>query len=174
MTIDIINSFKNNLHGLLILPDDEAYNTTRKVYNGMIDKYPAMIAQCADAADIITCVIFARENNILVSIRGGGHNAGGLAVCNDGLVIDLSKMKGIHVDAAAKTIWVQPGCLLQDVDHATHAFGLALPMGINGTTGIAGLTLGGGLGHLTRQYGRRLHPLWYSRYSHRVRFSLRP
>ena len=153
MTFDMITVLKSRLHGALIRPEDAGYNDASIIFNGMIKKRPAAFAQCADAADVITCVNFARENNILLSIKGGGHNAAGLALCDDGLVIDLSKMKGIHVDPTAKTALVQAGCLLQDVDHATHAFGLALPMGINGTTGIAGLTLGGGLGNMTKQFG---------------------
>ena len=153
MNLDLIPVLKGRLHGVLVTPEDAGYNDACKIFNGMINKKPAAIAQAADAADIITCVNFAREYNILLAIKGGGHNAAGLALCDDGLVIDLSKMKGIHVDPSAKTALVQAGCLLQDIDHATHAFGLALPMGINGTTGIAGLTLGGGLGNITKQYG---------------------
>ncbi len=153
MNLDLIPVLKGRLHGVLVTPEDAGYNDACKIFNGMINKKPAAIAQAADAADIITCVNFAREYNILLAIKGGGHNAAGLALCDDGLVIDLSKMKGIHVDPVAKTALVQAGCLLQDVDHATHAFGLALPMGINGTTGIAGLTLGGGLGNITKQFG---------------------
>lgn len=153
MTFDIISVLKGRLHGALLTREDAGYNDACKIFNGMINKRPAAIAQCADAADVITCVNFARENKILLSIKGGGHNAAGLALCDDGLVIDLSKMKAVHVDPFAKTALVQPGCLLKDIDHATHSFGLAVPMGLNGVTGIAGLTLGGGLGHLTRKYG---------------------
>lgn len=153
MTTEQIIILSNNLHGKLLLPATAEYEAARIIFNGMIDKKPAAIAQCTDAADVITCVNFARQHNILLAIKGGGHNAAGLALCDDGLVIDLSKMKGIHVDPTAKTALVQAGCLLQDIDHATHAFGLALPMGINGTTGIAGLTLGGGLGNITKQFG---------------------
>ena len=159
MTTELITMLANSLHGDLLLPGSNEYENARKIFNGMIDKKPAAIAQCRDAADIITCVNFARKNDILLAIKGGGHNAVGLGLCNDGLVIDLSKMKGIHIDPVAKTALVQAGCLLQDIDHATHAFGLALPMGINGTTGIAGLALGGGLGHLTKQYGLTIDSL---------------
>ena len=153
MTKEQITKLQGSLRGKLTTPDDADYNIERKVYNGMIDKHPDAIAQCMDVADVITCVNFARENKLLLSVRGGGHNAGGLGVANNALVIDLSGMKGIHVDAVAKTVLVQGGCLLKEVDHATHAIGMAAPSGVFGTTGVGGLTLGGGLGHLTRQYG---------------------
>ncbi|GEO04209.1 oxidoreductase [Adhaeribacter aerolatus] len=142
-----------SLRGKLIEPQDADYETCRKVYNGMIDKHPTMIARCLDEADVIAAVNFARENDMLVAVRGGGHNGAGLGMCDGGLVIDLSLMKGSHVDPAAGTVQVQGGCTLGDVDHATHAFGMALPMGIQSTTGIAGLTLGGGVGHLSRRCG---------------------
>jgi len=139
--------------GEIITPSDSGYDDARKVYNGMIDKRPAIIARCADVADIMTALKFGRENNLLTSIRGGGHNAGGLGICDDGLVIDLSRMKNVHVDLKTKTVRVAPGCVWGDVDHAAHAFGMAVPSGIISTTGVAGLTLGGGVGHLTRRYG---------------------
>lgn len=112
-----------------------------------------MFVKCANTADTIACVNFARNNNILLAIRGGGHNAGGLGICDDGLVIDLSLMKDIKIDTAAKTVLVQGGCLLKELDAATYEVGMAVPAGIFGTTGVSGLTLGGGLGYLTRQYG---------------------
>ncbi|MFD3003329.1 FAD-binding oxidoreductase [Pontibacter toksunensis] len=148
-----LSRFKTSLRGRLIEPSDADYETSRKVYNGMIDKHPNLIARCVDEADVIAAVNFARENNLLVAVRGGGHNGAGLGMCDGGLVIDLSYMKATHVDPVAMTVQVQGGCTLGDVDHATHAFGMAVPTGINSTTGIAGLTLGGGLGHLTRQCG---------------------
>jgi UDP-N-acetylenolpyruvoylglucosamine reductase len=148
-----ILELSNALRGSLVQPQDKDYDEVRKVYNGMIDKRPRMIARCADVADVIACVNFGRENDLCVAIRGGGHNAGGLGIYDDALVIDLSPMKGIHIDVEEKTVLVQGGCLLKEIDHATHAVGMAVPTGINGTTGIAGLTLGGGLGHLTRQFG---------------------
>jgi len=123
------------------------------LYNGMIDKRPLLIARCADVADVIAAVNFGRENTLLIAIRGGGHNGPGLGSVDDGLVIDLSMMKGVRVDPAKKTVRVAPGCTSGDVDHATHAFGLAVPFGIVSTTGVAGLTLGGGTGYLTRKYG---------------------
>ena len=147
------SALKANLRGELIQPNDEGYDAARKVYNGMIDKHPALIARCADVADVIAAVNFARENNLLVSIRGGGHNAGGLGVCDDGLVIDLSLIRYTHVDPVARTVRVGGGCTWGEVDHATHAFSLAVPSGIISTTGVGGLTLGGGLGYLTRKYG---------------------
>src|SRR6201989_1433698 len=150
---DSIAELKAKLRGPVIEPDDPEYDDARKVYNAMIDKKPRLIARCADVADVISSVNFARKHGLLLAIRSGGHNGGGLGLCDDGLVIDLSMMKGIHVDPDAKTAWVEAGCTLGDVDHATHAFGLATPSGIFSTTGIGGITLGGGLGHLTRQYG---------------------
>ena len=150
------NSFKDlkaNLRGGLIEPGDKGYDEARKVYNGMIHKKPRAIARCADVADVIRSVNFARENDLLLAIRSGGHNAGGLGICDDGLVIDLGLMKYTRVDPAARTVTVGGGCTWGDVDHATHAFGLATPSGIISTTGVGGLTLGGGIGHLTRKCG---------------------
>ena len=145
--------FKANLRGPVFQPDDEGYNDARTVYNAMIDKQPALIARCADVADVISAVNFGRENDLLTAVRGGGHNGAGLGVCDDGLVIDLSAMNGIRVDPAERTARVEGGATWADVDHATHAFGLATPSGIISTTGVGGLTLGGGLGHLTRKCG---------------------
>jgi len=153
MTNELIKAFKDGLHGKLVQPIDAEYNTMRKVYNGMIDKYPSMIAQCANVQDVISCVNFAGKNNMLLAVRGGGHNAGGLGIADDALVIDLSMMKDIKVDTASKTVRVQGGCLLKEMDAATHEVGMTVPAGIFGTTGVAGLTLGGGLGYMTRQYG---------------------
>src|ERR1700682_2432488 len=144
---------KASLRGELIQPGDASYDAARKVYNGMIDKHPALIARCADVADVIAAVTFGREDNLLVSIRGGGHNAGGLGICDGGLVIDLSLIRYTHVDPAARTVRVGGGSTWGDVDHATHAFSLAVPCGIISTTGVGGLTLGGGLGYLTRKCG---------------------
>ncbi len=148
-----VEEFKASLRGVLIQANDEGYDIIRKVYNGMIDRRPRLIARCADVADVITAVNFGRQNNLLVAIRGGGHNAGGLGVCDDGLVIDLSLIKYTRVDPKTQTVRVGGGCTWGDVDHATHAFGLATPAGIISTTGVGGLTLGGGLGHLTRRFG---------------------
>ncbi|MDB4927297.1 FAD-binding oxidoreductase [Mucilaginibacter sp.] len=148
-----IQEFKSTLRGGLIEPQDQGYNDACKVYNAMISKRPRMIVYCADVADVIQSVNFARENNMLLSIRSGGHNAGGLGICDDGLVIDLSRMKYIQVNPQAKSAVVGAGCTWGDVDHATHAFGMATPSGIISTTGVGGLTLGGGIGHLTRKHG---------------------
>jgi FAD/FMN-containing dehydrogenase len=150
---DSIAELKQNLRGRLIQPGDADYDEARTVYNAMIHKKPRVIARCADVADVIRCVNFGRENNLLVSIRGGGHNAGGLGICDDGLVIDLASIKYTRVDPEARTVTVGGGCVWGDVDHATHAFGLATPSGIISTTGVGGLTLGGGVGHLTRKCG---------------------
>jgi FAD/FMN-containing dehydrogenase len=148
-----------NFKGSIVRPEDSEYDTVRKVYNGMIDKRPAMIAICADKNDVVSCVNFARDNDMLLAIRGGGHNAGGLGICDDGLVIDLSGMKEISFNAEDKTVRIQGGCLLKEVDQTLHDFGRTVPSGVFGTTGVAGLTLGGGLGHLTRQYGLSIDQL---------------
>jgi FAD/FMN-containing dehydrogenase len=148
-----VDQFKGTLRGELLQPGDPDYDEARKVYNGMIDKRPRMIARCSDVADVISCVNYARENEMLLAVRGGGHNGGGLGVADDGLVIDLSAMRGVRVDPDAQTVRVEGGARWGDVDHATHAFGLAVPTGIISTTGVAGLTLGGGHGYLTRKYG---------------------
>src|SRR5499427_859566 len=148
-----IDAFRSGLRGELIDPQSPNYNAARKVYNGMIDRRPRLVARCADVADVITAVNFAREQKMLVSVRGGGHNAAGLGVCDDGLVIDLSPIKYVRVDPKKKTVVAGGGTLWGDVDHATHAFGLAVPAGIIASTGVGGLTLGGGLGHLTRHCG---------------------
>src|SRR5207248_7347451 len=148
-----LKEFKSNLRGLVIEPGDNGYDDARKVYNGMIHKKPRLIARCVDVADVIRSIDFARENELLLAIRGGGHNAGGLGICDDGLVIDLSLIRYTHVDPQAGTVRVGGGSTWGDVDHATHAFGLAVPSGIISTTGVGGLTLGGGLGYLTRKCG---------------------
>ncbi|MBV9940233.1 MAG: FAD-binding oxidoreductase [Acidobacteriaceae bacterium] len=153
MQNDIVARFRAQLRGELITPNDPTYAVARKVHNGTIDRKPALIAKCADVADVQASVRFARENRLRVSIRGGGHNAGGLGVCDDGLVIDLSPIRYVHVNPAERVVRTGGGSLWGDVDHATHAFGLAVPSGIISTTGVGGLTLGGGLGHLTRKYG---------------------
>jgi hypothetical protein len=154
MAIEIpLESLKARLRGELIQPNDNAYDAARRVYNAMIDRRPHLIVRCADVADVIATVNFARDNNLLLAVRGGGHNAAGLGVCDGGLVIDLSRMRGIHVDPTARMVRVEGGCTWGDVDHATHAFGMAVPSGVISTTGVGGLTLGGGLGHLTRQCG---------------------
>jgi FAD/FMN-containing dehydrogenase len=122
-----VAEFRTALRGELIQPGDPGYDEARKVHNGMIDKRPQMIARCSDVADVISCVSFARENDVLLAVRGGGHNGGGLGVADDGLVIDLSRMRGVRVDPETSTVRVEGGATWGDVDHATHAFGLAVP-----------------------------------------------
>jgi FAD/FMN-containing dehydrogenase len=148
-----IEAFKTRLRGKVLQPDDAGYEAARTVYNALIDRRPRLIARCVNVADVIAAVKFAGTQHLLVAVRGGGHHGAGLGTCDDGLVIDLSRMKGIRVDPIARTVQVEGGCTWGDVDHATHAFGLATPGGIMSTTGVGGLTLGGGLGHLTRTYG---------------------
>src|SRR6266566_371273 len=154
-----ISDFKANLRGRLIQPSDKDYDEARKVYNAMIDKKPRLIVRCVDVADVIASVNFARENTLLLAIRSGGHNAGGLGIADDALVIDLAPIKYTRVDPAARTVTVGGGCTWGDVDHATHAFGLATPSGIISTTGVGGLTLGGGIGMFTRKCGLTIYNL---------------
>lgn len=148
-----IEDFGAQLRGELVAPSHSGYDETRKVYNGMIDKRPGLFAMCVDVADVMASVNFGRENNVLMAVRGGGHNGGGLGLCDDGLVIDLSGLKSVRVDTSNNTVRVGGGNLWGEVDHATHPFGLAIPAGIISTTGVGGLTLGGGVGHLSRKYG---------------------
>jgi FAD/FMN-containing dehydrogenase len=148
-----VRTLKAMLRGPVIEPGDKDYDAACKVYNAMIDKKPRLITRCVDAADVIHCVNFAREQQMLLSIRGGGHNAGGLGIADDALVIDLQLLKYMRVDPEARTVTVGGGSTWGDVDHATHVFGMATPSGIISTTGVGGLTLGGGLGHLTRKCG---------------------
>ncbi|HXV44687.1 MAG TPA: FAD-binding oxidoreductase, partial [Anaerolineae bacterium] len=148
-----IEEFKNRLTGQLIRPGDAAYDEARRVWNGLIDKYPALIARVANEADVIEAVNFARQHNLLLSVRGGGHNAAGHATNDGGIVIDLSFMKGIQVDPQVRTVRAQGGVTWGELDQETQKFGLATPGGVVSTTGIAGLTLGGGIGWLRRKHG---------------------
>lgn len=148
-----INEFKSSLRGTLVTPGDANYAEACKVYNGMIHKKPSLIAYCTDVADVIASVNFGKKNNLLTAVRGGGHNGGGLGTCDDGLVIDLSGLKYTRVDLNSLTVRAGGGCTWGEVDHATHQFGYATPSGIISTTGVGGLTLGGGIGHLTRKCG---------------------
>ena len=148
-----IEELQSTFRGQLIQPSDADYDEARQVWNGYIDKYPALIAQCTGTADVIDAVTFARKHDIEVSVRGGGHNVAGSALCDDGMVIDLSGMRGIHVDASQKLARVQGGATWGDLDRETQVFGLAAPGGVVSTTGVAGLTLGGGLGWLRKKYG---------------------
>ena len=142
-----------DFNGQLIGPADAGYDEARKVYNAMIDRHPALVARCTSADDVAMVVGFAREHDLLLAVRGGGHNGAGLGTCNDGVVVDLSGLKEIHIDPAARTVRVGGGCTWGEVDAATGEHGLATPSGIISTTGVGGLTLGGGLGHLTRKFG---------------------
>jgi FAD/FMN-containing dehydrogenase len=148
-----VQAFKTSLRGALLCPGDDGYDAARTVYNAMIDRQPALIARCAGAADVMAGVKFARAHNLLVSVRGGGHNVAGNAVCDGGLMLDLSPMQGIRVDPAGRTVRAEPGLTWRDFDRETQAFGLATTGGLFSTTGIAGLTLGGGLGWLNGLYG---------------------
>ena len=150
---NLIKTFQSQLKGKLILPSDTKYNDTRKVYNGMIDKRPGLFAMCENVDDVIAAVNFGRQNNLLVAIRGGGHNGAGLGLCDDGLVIDLSGIKFVDVDTTTNTVKVGGGNIWNEVDAATHNYGLAIPSGMVSTTGVGGLTLGGGVGYLSRKYG---------------------
>jgi FAD binding domain/Berberine and berberine like len=148
-----IDGLRAAARGDVIERSDPRYDEARKLYNAMIDKRPEVIARCVDAADVIAAVKFGRESGLDTAIRGGGHNGPGLGSVDDGLVIDLSRMRGVRVDPEARTATVGGGALIGDVDHATIAFGLSLPAGIISTTGVGGLTLGGGTGHLSRGHG---------------------
>jgi FAD/FMN-containing dehydrogenase len=148
-----ITELANRLRGELLRPGQAGYDGARRVWNGQIDRRPALIVRCSGVADVIQAVNFARTNGLRLAVRGGGHNVAGLAVCDDGLMVDLSQMKGIHVDPAARMVWAQPGVTWGALDRETQVFGFATPGGFVSTTGIAGLTLGGGFGWLSRKYG---------------------
>ncbi len=148
-----VTDFQNGFAGEVILPSQADYDLARRIWNASIDRYPGMIARCRGVADVVRAVQFARANDLLVAVRGGGHNVGGRAVCDHGIVIDLSVMRGVFVDPDRRTVRVQGGATLGDVDRETHLHGLAVPAGVVSRTGIAGLTLGGGVGWLARKYG---------------------
>ncbi|MEQ1729081.1 MAG: FAD-binding oxidoreductase, partial [Vicinamibacterales bacterium] len=148
-----VSALQGQLRGQLLRPSDEGYDAARTIWNGMIDRRPALIARCVGVGDVVACVNVAREHRLPLSVKGGGHNIAGLALCNDGLVIDLSPMRGVWVDPVARVARAQGGCLLGDLDRETQLHGLAAVLGFVSNTGIAGLTLGGGFGYLTRRYG---------------------
>src|SRR5919201_3092309 len=146
-------SLVERVRGAVLRPDDAGYDDARAIWNGLIDRRPALILQCTGAADVVDAVNFAREQNLLLSVRGGGHNVAGNAVNDAGLVIDLSRMRGVHVDPATQRVRAEGGATWGDCDRETQLFGLAVPGGVVSTTGIAGLTLHGGVGHLRRKHG---------------------
>lgn len=152
-------TLRATVKGNVVLPGDSTYDEARRIWNAMIDRRPAVIVQCADADDVPLAIGFARDNGLEISIHGGGHNIAGYSVCDDGLMIDFSQMKHVRVDPKTRRASVQPGATLRDFDEAVQTHGLATPVGINSTTGIAGLTLGGGFGWLTRQYGLTIDQL---------------
>jgi FAD/FMN-containing dehydrogenase len=154
-----IQAFRSAFHGETFEPADRGYNEARRIWNASVDKRPRLIARCSGLADVVAAVNFGRANNLLTAVRGGGHNVGGRALCDDGLVVDLSRMRAVHVDPAKRTVRVQGGVTLGDLDRETHVFGLAVPSGIVAKTGIAGLTLGGGVGWLLRKYGMSIDNL---------------
>lgn len=148
-----IETLASRLRGDLVRPEDASYDEARAVWNAMIDKRPAMIVHAAGVADVIACVTFGRENGLVIAVRGGGHNIAGTSVCDGGMVIDLSAMRAVHVDPVRRIARVEGGATLADLDHETQTFGLATPGGVVSSTGVAGLTLGGGFGWLSRKYG---------------------
>lgn len=154
-----IEGLKSKVKGNVVLPDDPTYDEVRQLWNGMIDRRPAVIVQCVGADDVTHTISFARENGLEISIRGAGHNIAGNAMCDRGVTIDLSTMTNVRIDAEKRRAYVEPGATLGDFDKAAQARGLATPVGVNSTTGIAGLTLGGGFGWLTRKYGMTIDNL---------------
>jgi FAD/FMN-containing dehydrogenase len=158
-TAATFDAFRAAFRGTLIAPGDPTYDEARAVYNGMIDRRPRLIARCADVADVVAAVDLAREQEIPLAVRGGGHNAGGLGVADDALVIDLGELHAVHVDPATRRVRVGGGATLAEMDRATHEHGLVVPAGILGTTGVGGLTLGGGLGYLSRRHGLSIDSL---------------
>jgi FAD/FMN-containing dehydrogenase len=159
LSSDAIEALKVATRGQVLLPADSGFDEARSIWNAMIDRRPALIVRCAGVADVRRAVAFARENDLLLAVRGGAHNIAGSAVCDDGLMIDLSPMKSVRVDPVARRAYVEPGATLADFDHEAQAFGLAIPLGINSTTGVSGLTLGGGFGWLSRKYGMTVDSL---------------
>lgn len=155
----VIHDFEAKVRGPVLRPDDDGYNEARTVYNAMIDRRPAVIVRPTGAADVITAVDFAREHDLLIAVKGGGHNVAGSAVCDGGLMIDLGLMSSVRIDPDARTARVGPGARLGDLDHETAPFGLVVPAGVVSITGVAGLTLGGGFGYLCRKHGMTLDNL---------------
>ncbi|MGW8882704.1 FAD-binding oxidoreductase, partial [Streptomyces mirabilis] len=152
-TLETLDAMRTALRGPVVGPRDPEYREARTVHNAMIDRRPAAVVRCSDAADVMAAVGFVRDAGLTLAVRGGGHSGAGLCLVDDGVTVDLSPMRWTHVDPAARTATVGGGTTLGDLDHATHAFGLATPSGILSSTGIGGLALGGGHGYLTRKYG---------------------
>jgi len=150
---ETVAALRGNLRGTVALPGEDGYDAARTIWNAMVDRRPALVARCLGAADVINAVKLARDEGLLVAVRSGGHNIAGNAVCDGGFLIDLSLMKSVRVDPTSGTARVEPGATLADFDKEAQAFGLATPLGINSTTGVAGLTLGGGFGWTTRKFG---------------------
>ncbi|HTH60538.1 MAG TPA: FAD-binding oxidoreductase [Paraburkholderia sp.] len=159
LSSDALEGLKATTRGQVLLPADPGYDEARSLWNAMIDRRPAAIVRCAGVSDVRGAVGFARDHDLPLAVRGGAHNIAGSAVCDDGLTIDLSPMKSARIDPAARLAYVEPGCTLHDFDHEAQAFGLATPLGINSTTGVAGLTLGGGFGWLSRRFGMSIDNL---------------
>ncbi|RJS97062.1 FAD-binding oxidoreductase [Halococcus sp. IIIV-5B] len=153
LSAETLEAFAEGFRGELLGPETAGYDEARQVWNGMVNKYPGVIARCTGVADVVAAVTVAREHDLVVAVRGGGHNVAGSALCDGGIVIDLSGMNGVHVDPAARTVRAAGGATLGDVDRETQLFGLATPLGVVSATGIAGLTLNGGIGHLRRKWG---------------------
>jgi FAD/FMN-containing dehydrogenase len=156
---ETIETLRGSLHGVLCLPGEDGYDEARTLWNAMTDRRPSVIIRCAGAGDVVRGVNLARENGLLLAVRGGGHNIAGNAVCDDGLMLDLTNMKSVRVDLANNTVRVEPGVTLGEMDRETQAFALAVPVGVNSTTGVGGLTLGGGFGWLTRKHGMTIDNL---------------
>jgi FAD/FMN-containing dehydrogenase len=159
ISTDVVEGLRAGLRGPLLLPDEPGYDEARTVWNAMIDKRPGLIVQCAGAADVLQAIRFGRDHGLLIAVKGAGHNIAGSAVCDGGLMLDLSPMKSVHVEPWNRTARVEPGVTLGEFDREAQAFGLATPLGINSTTGVAGLTLGGGFGWLSRSFGHSIDNL---------------
>lgn len=153
VSAEVLDNLRRSLRGELCLPGETGYDEARSIWNAMIDREPGAVVRCAGAADVIRAVTFARDHEVLLAVRGGGHNIAGNAVCQGGLMVDLTPMKSVRIDPAGRTALVEPGATLGEFDNEAQAFGMATPLGINSTTGVAGLTLGGGFGWISRKYG---------------------
>jgi FAD/FMN-containing dehydrogenase len=156
---NVLSALRGSLEGGVLLRGERGYDDARRIWNGMVDRFPGLIVRCHGAADVRHAVDFGRRHELVLAVRGGGHNIAGNAVCEGGLMIDLSPMKSVRADPAAVKAWVGPGATIADVDRETQEFGLAVPTGINSTTGMAGLTLGGGFGWITRKFGLTIDSL---------------